>query len=395
MSRALNEVHVSEGRALRAEKQIGLMSAFFPILPRLGNEWAKGRPWQGLTLGMNLHLTTLTGALVRELELGGAQCVLSAANPATTDAATVELLRGVGARVYTGGDMHDRHQQVLAHDPQLLVDVGLELVATLLDRAPQRIPGVRAAVEITRSGVVALRGRPAPPPFPVVNIDDGRLKQAIENRHGVGEGVWQAVCTLTGMHLSGRRALIVGYGSVGPGLASYARASGASVEVVELDPVRRLCAHYDGFPTPSLAHGLRRADIAITATGCRRVVTADHLRHARDGIVLANAGHGGDEVDVEGIERACRSRDHISTLVARYHLDSGRSVTLLGSGHPLNIVLNAGSPEPFLLHFAVLGLTLEWLARSTPGTSGEIQVPNAIEERAAAVALEALTPTSG
>src|SRR5690606_16106314 len=118
-------------------------------------------------------------------------------------------------------------------------------------------------------------GRPLP--FPVVNINDGRLKDAVENRHGVGEGVWQAVARLTGMHLSGRRVVVIGYGPVGRGLAAYARAAGTSVEVVESDPVRRLFAHYDGYPTTTLAAALARANIVVTATGWSRAVTMPDL----------------------------------------------------------------------------------------------------------------------
>ena len=380
-------------RALEAEAEIGRINAFFGILPRLGNRWAAARPWEGLTLGLNLHLTTLTGALLRELTLGGGKFVISAANPATTDAGTVELLRNQGVEVYTGGDLHDRHLQVLDHKPNLLVDVGFELIGTLLARRGDQAKQVRGAVEITRTGITRLREH-LTLPFPVVNINDGRLKNAVENRHGVGEALWQAVAILTGMHLSGRRVAVVGYGAVGRGLAAYARAAGMCVEVVELDPVRRLFAHYDGFPTPSLEDALSRVGFLVTATGGHAVVTVDALAKARDGLVIANAGHGGDEIDILGIQRAASRADQIADQVVRYRLDNGPRLTVLGSGHPLNIVMNSGSPEPVLLHFAVLGLTLEWIARfDVP--AGEVAVPDEIEERAAAFALESLDLAAG
>ena len=157
-----------------------------------------------MVIGLNLHLTTLTAALVRELALGGGEFVVSAANPATTDPGTVDLLRNLGFQVYTGGDMADRHRQVLEHEPDLLVDVGFELVQTLLDRNPERAAQVKGAVEITRTGILRLQAVDRLP-FPVVNINDGRLKPAVENRHGVGTGLWQAVTSLTGMHLAGGR----------------------------------------------------------------------------------------------------------------------------------------------------------------------------------------------
>ncbi|MDP6934696.1 MAG: NAD(P)-dependent oxidoreductase, partial [Myxococcota bacterium] len=228
----------------------------------------------------------------------------------------------------------------------------------------------------------------------IVNINDSRLKYAVENRHGVGEGLWHAVQALTGMHLSGRRVGVIGYGPVGRGVAAYARAAGAAVEVVETDPVRALCCHYDGFPTPDLEQCLGRVGIAVTCTGRSHVLTVPMLRGSREGLVLLNAGHGGDEIDVPGIRNAAIGVDQVTDKVIGYRLPEGPTVVVLGDGHPLNIVLNAGSPEPVLLHFAVLGLTLEWLAQNevAPGLA---PVPAHIEVEAAQLALQALSRAHG
>jgi adenosylhomocysteinase len=382
-----------EDRALLAESEIGRINAFFPILPRLGNLWAASRPFEGHTVALNLHLTSLTGALLRELPLGGGTFVVSAANQATTDAGTVDFLRSQGIEVYTGGGREDHHDQILDHHPSLIVDVGFGLVERLLNRRPKQVPEVKGAVELTRSGITKLRDA-ADVPFPVVNINDGRLKNAVENRHGVGESLWQAVAHLTGMHLSGRRVAVIGYGPVGRGIAAYARAAGMAVEVVDRDPVRRLFAHYDGFPTPEVKAALAHASILVTATGVKRTVSAEHLAGAKDGLVLCNAGHGGDEIDIESIRKAARAVDHVVPHVVRYNLESGNRVTVLGDGHPLNIVTNSGSPEPVLLHYAVLGLALERVAR--PGLpNGEVLVSDDNEDQAAVMALQALENAGG
>ena len=374
-----------------ARQQVGKMNAFFSILPILGNRWAASRPWEGMTVGLNLHLTTITAALVRELILGGGTWIVSAANKATTDPAAVELLRNVGVEVYTGGDMENRFQQVLDHNPTLLVDVGFELVDTLLDKRAGRASEIRGVVELTRSGITRLRERKRLP-FPVININDGRLKNAVENRHGVGEAIWQAVAQLTGMHLAGRRVLVIGYGPVGRGLAHYARAAGTSVEIIESDPVPRLFAHYDGFPTPSLEDGLSRAALVITATGKAGAFTLAHLEHSNNDLVLVNAGHGGDEIDVFGIEREATTKDNVADHVVRYGMESGQRVTVLGNGHPLSIVMNSGSPEPVLLHFAVLGLALEQLTKGGDLVAVENIVSDDVECEAAKLALRALDP---
>lgn len=377
--------------ALQAELDVARLHAFFPILPKLGNRWAEGRPWAGKTIGLNLHLTPLTAALVRELMLGGGEWAISAADPATIHPGAVNVLRDLGANVYTGGDMLDRHLQVLAHNPTILGDVGFALTGTLLDRRPDQASSIEAVVEISRSGIERLHNRDAVP-FPVVNINDGRLRDAVENRHGVGEGVWRAVGRLTGIHLAGRRVVVLGYGAVGRGLAAYARAAHMSVTVVEKDPVRALFAHYDGYPTEDLPTAIRHASFAVTATGHPQAITVESLANARSGIVLLNAGHGGDEIDVAGLEDHATTRDHVADQVVTYQLEDRREITVLGGGKPLNIVTNSGSPEPVLLHFTVLGLTLEWVARFGGLEPGECIVPEEIETRAAILALEALQP---
>ena len=377
-----------EPRASRAAAEISRINAFFPIMPTLGNRWAGTRPFQGLTVAISAHLTTLTGALLRELSLGGGKWVVCAASSATTDHAVVALLRDNGIEVYTTGSREDAHMQVLAHEPDLIADVGAALLSTLIHTRPQQAGTLKGAVEVTKSGIDRIRRLSLP--FPVVNTNDGRLKGAIENRRGVGEGLWHAVQTLTGMHLSGRRVGVIGYGPVGQGIAAFARALGASVEVVETDAVRRLVARYDGYLTPSITECMAHVKMVVTCTGQTKVIQANMLAGSREGLVLINAGHGGDEIDVVGIRSAAVAIDQVHDRVVRYRLEDGPTVVLLGGGHPLNIVTNAGSPEPVLLQFALLGLTLEWLAGQDRLPAGELMVPDNIEEQAAQLALEAL-----
>jgi adenosylhomocysteinase len=380
-------------RSARAAAEVSRINAFFPIMPLLGNRLASVRPFEGLTIGVSAHLTTLTAALVRELALGGGTWVLCAASDATTDYAVVDYLRDNGFDVYTSGSRDDYHSALLSHEPDLIAGVGGTLLDTLVRRFPEQAERVRGAVEVSKTGVVKVDDLDVP--FPVVNINDGRLKPAVENRHGVGEGLWHAVQSLTGMHLSGRRVGVVGYGPVGRGVAAYARAAGAAVEVVESDPVRRLVAHYDGFPIPTLSDCITRAGIVVTCTGGRSVLSLADLAGAPDGMVLINAGHGGDEIDIPAIKRAAIAVDHVADHVVSYKLQSGRTLLVLTDGHPLNIVMNAGSPEPVLLHFALLGLTLEWLTRATDLPPGLITVPPDLENVAAELALTALRAAHG
>ncbi|MFT7521847.1 MAG: adenosylhomocysteinase [Kiritimatiellia bacterium] len=377
-------------RAYIAASEIGRINAFFPILPHLGNRWAASRPWEGRTIALNLHLTTLTAGLVRELTLGGGKWVIAAASEGTTHPNAVELLRTQGIDVYTGADGRDRYAQAMSHSPDLLVDVSFDLI----ERAVQTGAGaIHGSVIVSRSAVSRLH-KHGPLPFPVVDITSGRLKDAVESRHGVGEAIWLALQSLTGMHLSGRRVAVVGYGPVGKGLAAYARAAGMNVEVVERDPVTRLLAHYDGFPTPNLTDAISRVGVLVTATGTAQSVTVEHMAAARDGLVLLNAGRGGDELDIKGLRDASAKVEHISEQVIRYRIHGGPRLTILGNGHPLNIVINSGSPEPVLLQFALLGLALDWTA-NTDLEPGLVPVTAALEEQVASVALNALDQAGG
>ncbi len=380
------------GRATRAAAEISRINAFFPIMPLLGNRLAARRPFEGLTIGVSAHLTTLTAALMLELQLGGGKWAVCGASNATTDHGVVALLRDSGLDVYTTGSREDYHLQVLDHEPDLVADVGANLIGTLVTRRADQARRLRGAVEVTKTGVTRMRALSVP--FPVVNINDGRLKPAVENRHGVGEGLWHAVQSLTGMHLAGRRVGVVGYGPVGRGVAAYARSHGATVEVVEREPIRRLVAHYDGFPTPDLAACIERVAILVTCTGATGVIGVEDLRDARDGLVLVNAGHGNDEIAAPGLRAAAEAVEQVADHVVSIRIEDGPTVILLADGHPLNIVTNAGSPEPVLLHFAVLGLTLDWLTQ-TELPPGETLVTEDIERDAAQLALQALLSAHG
>jgi len=367
--------------------EISRINTFFPLMPRLGNRWASRRPFEDLTVAVNAHLTSLTAVLLGELALGGGRWVVTAANTATTDLGVVNWLREQGVAVYTGGDLRNRHLAALDHEPVLIADVGFELCSTLLSQRRDQVADLLAAVEITRTGVTRFRQLDRLP-FGVVNLNDGRLKPSIENRH-VGEGLWDSVREITGMHLAGRTVAVVGYGPVGQGIAKYARAAGSVVAVVDKDPVQRLVAHYDGFATPTLGEAVAQAEILVTATGVSGAIKLDTLRGARSGLVLVNAGHGGDEIDVAGLPEVSERAVDFGRLCTRYRLPGGAWLSVLGQGHPLNIVTNAGSPEPVLLHFATMGLTLEWLV-SNRVTPGEHALPPSIEDEVATLALGAV-----
>ena len=367
--------------------EVARINALFPLMAALGSRWQASKPFEGHIIAWNCHLTSLTAVSALALVKGGGQWVVSAANPATTDPGVVSFMRQLGMEVFTG-ENGDRHLMALARKPEILADVGLDLIGAALDRAPECLEHVVGGIEITASGVLRMAGRAFP--FPLININDGELKPAIENHHGVGEGTWQALSFVTGKHPAGRRVVVLGYGAVGKGVAQYGRAAGASVEVVEVDPIRRLKAHYDGFPTPPLSRVLAEAGIVVSATGRSGVVTAEALASGKGDVVVANVGHWGDEIDVAGLARLCRP-EPMGPDLKRYELGPERAVYVVTSGEPVNIVLNTGSPEPTLLHLALEGLTVEHLlGEGRLASPGVHLVPRGVESVAAELALGAL-----
>jgi adenosylhomocysteinase len=343
--------------ALETERTLGVLHTFFPLLPTLGNRWAARRPFAGRTIGLHVHVTPVTAAFARELQLGGARVTVCAVDPATTDAGATQLLRRGGVDVLTVGPAVDRYRHLLRLGPDLVVDATADLLREAANHPRDRL---RGAVLTTRTAVEgALELLPAP--IPVINAHDTRLRDAINGRLGVARVALEAVGERTGLHLAGRQIAVVGYGPMGRGLAEQARSLGLAVDVVEIDPVRRLTAHYDGFRTPTFEDALRRADLVVTATGKRRVLQATHLAWLRHGAVLFTVGAAPDEIDTPAIQAAAEEVDHLRDGVVAYRLADGRTVLLLGAGRPLHLQRTSGSHEHLMLHDALIGACLGWL----------------------------------
>lgn len=284
----------------------------FPIFARLSDYLRESKVMSGLRVGWHCHLTWLTALAIEPLADCGARLALSECNPETSESAAVEYMRERGAVVSLGSDAC---QAVLASRPQVLSDTGLTLISRYLAEGGFALAG---ACEITTSGITRLRALDRLP-LPVININGGQLKSLIENFHGVGDGLVEAVSRLTGQIWSGRRAAVAGYGRVGAGVAHYLRRSGASVSVVECDPVRRLVAHYDGFLLCSLKEALRASELIVTATGAEGLIGADEWLAGADGLHVFNVGHWAAEVSPDVLCDIALSRspvaEHLEELV--------------------------------------------------------------------------------
>ncbi len=368
-----------------------------PVLGLLRRRFAAERPLAGVRVAACMHVTPETAALARTLVAGGAALHLAASNPLSTQDDVVAALRADGVDVHArhGADPAERARHleaVLEARPHLLLDDGCDLVQ-VLQRRPELAEGVRGGCEETTTGVLRLRQMAADGALALamVAVNDTATQLLVANRHGTGQSTLDAVVRATGTLLAGAVLVVAGYGWCGRGIAERARGLGASVVVTEVDPGRALEAVLDGHRVLPMAEAAALADVVVTATGSRDVVTAAHLPVLRDGVVLANAGHFDVEVDVPALAAAAVDvhlgvRPHVDAYV----LPGERRVLLLAQGRLANLSAADGHPPAVMdVSFAVQALVLRHLA-ATDLPPGVHDVPAELDAEVARTKLAAL-----
>ena len=390
----------------RGTRRVEWAQRSMPVLGLLQERFATHRPFAGLTMAACMHVTTETAALAGVLLAGGAELHLAASNPLSTqdDVAAALVAQGVGVHARHGVDRagHASHlRAVLAAGPDIILDDGCDLI-NLLHAEPALLPGVRAGIEETTTGVLRLRQMAADGALrlPVVAVNDTPLQRLVANRHGTGQSTLDAVLRATGALLAGSTVVVAGYGPCGSGIAERARGLGAHVVVTEVDPGRALEAVLDGHRVLPMMQAATEADVVITATGNRGVVRAEHLELLRDGAVLVNAGHFDVEVDVTALAAmAVEVRRQVRPHVDEHILADGRRLLLVAEGRLANLSAAEGHPAAVMdVSFAVQALTAEWLVQQDldPGVH---DVPQGIDAEVArtrlaatGVHLDVLTP---
>jgi adenosylhomocysteinase len=356
-----------------------------PLLAGLRAEFAAELPLKDRQLGMCLHVEPKTAVLVEVLRAGGAQVFITGSPATTDDGVAAFLTRDEGVRVYarkadTLADHHRHIDRVLSSDPDLLLDNGADLIAEVTKQGSR----VTAATEETTTGANRLRAElAAAVPFPVIVVNDSPLKLLIENLYGVGPTVVEGFMRATNCVVATSTFAVVGYGSCGRGVARSLRALGASVIVVERDPVRALEAAFDGMRVMNLGAALRQAGIVITVTGRPGILRGEELLELRDGTLLANAGHFGLEIDVPALAQLAVSAEPITAQITEYRLADGRRIRLLGRGEMLNLTAATGNQIQVMdLGFAIQAHSLRALAAG-PGRfpAGPQPVPADINRR--------------
>ena len=373
--------------------------AHMPVLTAIGQDLRKDQPLKGLSLGMALHVEAKTGVLALTLAEAGASVRLASCNPLSTDDSVASALRehhGLDTAAKKGQSTEEYYESlnhVLDGKPDLVVDDGADLIHLLHTQRTELLDRVRGGNEETTTGVVRLRAmaREGKLRFPVISVNDAKMKHLFDNRYGTGQSTLDGILTATNLLIAGRTFVVAGYGWCGRGVASRARGLGAHVIVTEIDPVRAIEAKLDGFRVAPMAEAIAQADFVVTATGCNDVVATEHLARAKDGVVLANTGHFNVEISIPALEAASSSRRRVRESVEEFVLKDGRRAYLVAEGRLVNLAVGQGHPVEIMdMSFAIQALCARHLAEHAKGMEPRVhEVPEALDLQVARLALKA------
>ena len=395
MDSEIKDPSLAAAGQLRIEWAAGHM----PVLASIKERFAKERPLEGLKIAACLHVTTETANLMLTLQAGGADAVLCASNPLSTQDETAAALVAAGIPTFAingvDRDGYFRHlNKTLDHQPVMAMDDGCDLVHLLHTDRRADLDRVIAGTEETTTGVIRLRQMEADNAlaYPVIAVNDTPTKHLFDNRYGTGQSTLDGITRATNILWAGKTVVIGGYGYGGRGLSMRARGLGARVIVTEIDHVKALESVMDGFESMSMIDAARIADVIITVTGNRDIVRDEHLTVIKDGCILANTGHFDVEINKEHLNARSTSVREVRPLVAEHRFADGRRVYLLAEGRLVNLAAAEGHPAAVMdMSFADQALTAEWLATHhgdlTPGVH---DVPAEIDREVARLKLETM-----
>jgi adenosylhomocysteinase len=371
-----------------------------PVLQTIRKRFIKEQPLRGLRISACLHVTSETANLMMTLRDGGADCVLCASNPLSTqDEVAASLNRDFNIPTYAikGEDNETYYAHLsaaLEHKPQMTMDDGADLVTMLLTKRTDLVPNVIAGTEETTTGVIRLRAmaKDGTLKFPIVAVNDAQTKHFFDNRYGTGQSTLDGVIRATNILLAGQKVVIAGYGWCGRGIAMRAKGLGSDVIVTEIDPVKGIEAVMDGFRVLPMAEAAKEGDIFITVTGNKNVLRAEHFEAMKSGAVVCNSGHFNVEIDLPALERLSTGKREVRPLVDEFLLKDGRKVYLIGEGRLVNLATAEGHPAAVMdMSFANQALSAEYLRQHAKDLKPQVYVvPEHLDKEIARLKLESM-----
>ncbi len=354
---------------MEGDKKLEWAYSRMDVLRSIAERFREERPFQGLKIGMALHVEAKTGILALTLREGGANVRLASCNPLSTDDDVVAALRNRGVDVRARkGESRDEYYENLNHvlefEPDIIIDDGGDLT-TLLHTEYKGIK-ILGGNEETTTGVMRLKvmEKKGVLCFPMFDVNDAKMKHLFDNRYGTGQSVVDGIMSATNLTIAGKTVVVAGYGWCGRGVSMRMRGMGADVIVTEIDPVKAIEARMDGFRVMKMEDAIKKADFVITTTGMKDVVREEHLRAAKDGCILANAGHFDNEIDKGALQKLAKSKRGVRRFVEEYDLGD-KKLYLLGDGRLINLVAGQGHPVEIMdMSFAIQALTAEYIAKN-------------------------------
>ena len=371
---------------------------FMPTLATIRKRFAKEKPLKGMRVAACLHVTTETANLMIALKDGGADVVVCASNPLSTqDETAASLVRDSGIPVFAiKGEDHKVYyshlDSALQHRPHFTMDDGADLV-TLAHTERKDLAGeIVAGTEETTTGVIRLRSmaKEGVLRYPIIAVNDADTKHMFDNRYGTGQSTLDGVLRATNVLLAGMNVVVAGYGWCGRGIAMRAHGMGANVVVTEINPTRALEALMDGFRVMPMAEAATIGELFITATGNKSILIQEHFEKMREGAIVCNSGHFNVEIDIPALEKLSTARRTVRDFVEEFTLKSGRKVFLLADGRLVNLSSAEGHPASVMdMSFANQALCLEYLAKNAKKLEKKVYpVPADIDQTVARIKLE-------
>lgn len=370
------------------------------VLAAIREELTKSKVLKGLRIGMALHTEAKTGVLALSLREAGAEVRLASCNPLSTDDSVVAALGeihrlDVYARKWeTKKEYYENLNKVLDLKPDLVIDDGADLIHLLHTDRRELLERVRGGNEETTTGVVRLRAmaKARALRFPVIDVNDAKMKHLFDNRYGTGQSTFDGIMTATNLLVAGKTFVVAGYGWCGRGIAMRAKGLGARIIVTEIDSVKAIEAIMDGYEVMPMADAVRIADFIVCATGVKDIVTAKHFPDLKDGVVLANAGHFDNEIAVADLEAQSKGKRRVREFVNEYTLPNGHRAYLLAEGRLVNLAAGQGHPVEIMdMSFAIQAISASYLAEHAKELApGVYPVPETLDDKVADLKLKTL-----
>ena len=372
-----------------------------PVLRSILKRFEKEKPLEGVRLSACLHVTTETANLARTLVAGGADLVLTASNPLSTQddvAAALVNIYEVPTFAIKGEDNVTYHKHIgaaLDHKPHMTMDDGADLVATIHKDRRELLPGIIGGTEETTTGVIRLRAMAADGmlQFPVIAVNDAMTKHFFDNRYGTGQSTLDGIIRATNVLLAGKNFVVAGYGWCGRGLASRARGMGSLVIVTEVDPLKALEAVMDGFQVMPMLEAAKIGDIFCTVTGDINVIDSRHFEVMKDGAIVANSGHFNVEINIPGLASLSKGDPKlVRPFVEQYETKDGRKINLLAEGRLINLASAEGHPASVMdMSFANQALAAEFMVKNAKTLEKRVySVPPEVDAEIARIKLAAM-----